>query len=222
MRALAVLLLATPLATPLVLGCATAEPKPTREQACHGTAINLDRVASICDAPPGRGAPPSPAALEAELRPTPLHVQQGEVLEARVRLTNTTAAPLEADIGFGCLAFTANALRDDGTLANHVDGDSVGGLCGAGPSAHVTLEPGGWVEKSFSFTAAKTRMECPPSGDSKASPPPCREARVGDMDPGSYRLQVTLPFRDAVPGKAGEVSSRFVEGQVEVTRPPTP
>jgi hypothetical protein len=204
-----------PLLAFTLAACATTEPRPTREQACHGTGINLDRVGDICAAPPSTKPPPSAASLEADIRPLPLHVQVGDVLRPRVRLTNVTADPLEVDIGLGCPAFVVSPLRDDGTAGNRMEGDSTAAPCPAGSTAHVTLEPSGWVEKEVAFTASKIVIDC-----SQQPKQPCREVPAAEMEPGTYRLQVTLPFTDPVPDKPGETALRVVEAPVVVTAAP--
>jgi hypothetical protein len=188
--------------------CATVEPPPTREQACHGTAINLDRVAAICASPARRGSPPPDSALDATVMPTPLHLQSGEDLQARVRLTNVSASPLDVDIGLDCRAFETRALREDGTVANLDEVEPAPqAACTPASSAQVRLEPGGWVEKAIAFRAVRTHLEC---SEPKV---PCHAVAVGELEPGTYRLQVRLPFTDADPA-----APRLAETLLEVRR----
>jgi hypothetical protein len=104
-----------------------------------------------------------------------------------------------------CLAFESVA---ESATASSFESEC-GGLCAPAPQKlHVTLDPGGILQKSIHLVAVQRRVE----GDE------CVEKNLGPLPPGRYTLQVTLPWTDPspIPGNAQAHASRTFSGPLIV------
>lgn len=198
-----------------LIGCAAPAPSSTvpasvtssKTEPCRGIAFDADNPDPRCLVPHHEIKNVPADALRLRLTQSAT-IRSGQQAQFVLEMQNASGRPLPLEIDDSCGAFEAEASNEKATTFE----SECGGLCGGGPDAkilRVTLEPGGAIRKKVSLTATMRRVVA--KGDE------CTERVTGALPPGTYTLQIPLPWSEPMRDNPGSMAARIFSAPLVVT-----
>ncbi len=156
----------------------------TIPKACRGSKLTVDALFATkrCETKEISLPPPPADALAIAVELGAKTVRPGGTVSVKLSMTNRTNDALALDLE-GCGHLELRVYDAKGERADEPSNCFNAGTVCLLRHVRVALEPGGSITKQFSFRA-----------QTKDPGELCRIRPPGPMDPGSYKLEIDLPF----------------------------